>query len=274
MKQKHNKKRNTAFLFEVLTRELTKAVMKKKMERKNKIISVLKEFFHKDSLLATDLEYYKNLSETSGVELHTADKLLQETKFLYFKIDKRNLFNEQSRLINKINKTLSKDVFSNFIPNYKDLATIYQILNASVSAKKRLVLEEEQIKKMCTRPKEAEDKEMVPIDDIVYKSFVKKFNEEYGDRLHDEQKVLLEKYIASFINNGLEFKIFLNEELARVKDIIKKSFSSEELNEDQEMKKKAKQALAELQEYKKKDIGNEELIKILKAQNLARELSN
>ncbi|MAF26038.1 hypothetical protein CL634_10775 [bacterium] len=274
MKQKHNKKRNTAFLYEVLTRELTKAVIEKKLDRKSKITSIIKEFFRKDSILALDLGYYKNLSETSGVELHTADKLLQETKFLYSRVSKKKLFNEQTRLISKINKILSKEAFSNFVPNYKDLATIYQILNASVGSKERLILEEEYIKKMCTKVKEVEDKEMVPIDNIIYNTFVKKFNEEYGDRLHKEQKILLEKYIASFIDNGLELKIFLNEELARIKALIKKSFDSKELIEDREMKNKAKQVLDTLQGYGKKDIKNEDFIKILKAQSLVRELNN
>ena len=274
MKQKHNKKRNTAFLYEVLTRELTKAVLEKKLNRKSKITSIIKEFFRKGTILGSDLEYYKNLSETSGVELHTADKLLQETKYLYSRVNKKKLFNEQTRLISKINKILSKESFSNFVPNYKDLATIYQILNASVGSKDRLILEEEYIKKMCTRPKEIENKEMVPIDNIVYDTFVKKFNEEYGEQLHKEQKILLEKYIVSFIDNGLEFKIFLNEELARIKTLIKESFTSKELIEDQEMRNKAKQALDTLQGYEKKDIKNEDLIKILKAQNLVRELNN
>ena len=35
MKLKHNKKRNTAFLYEALVKEITKAVMDKDVEKKN-----------------------------------------------------------------------------------------------------------------------------------------------------------------------------------------------------------------------------------------------
>ena len=48
---KHNKKRNTAFLFESITRELTKSIIQKDKEKKNKILVVLKEFFAKDKIL-------------------------------------------------------------------------------------------------------------------------------------------------------------------------------------------------------------------------------
>ena len=44
---KHNKKRNTAFIYETLSRELTKAIVDKKPERKKEIVSIIKEFFNK-----------------------------------------------------------------------------------------------------------------------------------------------------------------------------------------------------------------------------------
>ena len=39
-KTKHNKKRNTAFLYEALIREMTKAVVSKNKEQKNKIVDI------------------------------------------------------------------------------------------------------------------------------------------------------------------------------------------------------------------------------------------
>ncbi len=49
---------------------------------------------------------------------------------------------------------------------------------------------------------------MQPIDNIVYKTFVSKFNDKYSDSLISEQKELLNKYIVSFVDNGIEFKTF------------------------------------------------------------------
>ena len=48
MKFSHNKKRNTAFIYETLIMEFSKASMKKQNQRKQKILLILKEFFSKD----------------------------------------------------------------------------------------------------------------------------------------------------------------------------------------------------------------------------------
>jgi hypothetical protein len=47
MRFKHNKKRNTAFLYESLLKEMSKSIVKKDENRKKRILSILKEFFSK-----------------------------------------------------------------------------------------------------------------------------------------------------------------------------------------------------------------------------------
>ncbi len=42
---KHNKKRNTAFVYEILAREFTKAVIDKDADRKAKLVSIMKDIF-------------------------------------------------------------------------------------------------------------------------------------------------------------------------------------------------------------------------------------
>jgi general stress protein CsbA len=65
-KIKHNKKRNTAFLYEALVRQLTKASIKKDDGQKNIIISILKESFQAGTLLAKDCQYKKRGKKTRG----------------------------------------------------------------------------------------------------------------------------------------------------------------------------------------------------------------
>jgi len=50
-KMKHNKKRNTAFLYETLVQELTKAIVSKDEEKHQSILLILKEHFSKGKLL-------------------------------------------------------------------------------------------------------------------------------------------------------------------------------------------------------------------------------
>ena len=273
MKQKHNKKRNTAFLYEALTRELTISILENNHERQKKATSILKEFFKKDKVLSTELGLYQNLTEVDSLSAHTADKLIQETRFLHSRLDKKQIFNEQTRLISKINKELSKDIFSYFVPNYKSLATIYQIFNSPLGSKERVLLEEGLLNTITEEKVEAEEEKNQPIDNVVYKTFVQKFNEEYNTKLADEQRTLLERYIFSFVDNGLEFKIFLNEEISRLKGEVKASRSTPEMVEDPEMVIKTDKVLEILEEYKTRDVAStQDLMKILKIQELVREI--
>ncbi len=58
---------------------------------------------------------------------------------------------------------------------------------------------------------------MKHVDNLTYKTFIKKFNETYDKSLRVEQKNLLMNYIISFSDNGLGLKSFLNEEISRLK---------------------------------------------------------
>ena len=218
-KLKHNKKRNTAFLYETLVRELTKSIVKKNNQRKEKLMETIKEFFGKDKLLAKELELYKALCETYSMEPHVAEKLIFEIRKQHDTLDKKQIFNEQSSLIKKMNQIISKNAFSSFVPNYKSLATVYQIFNQETPTKERVLLESKMLTTMTTKAKEV-IQEMKPIDDITFRTFVDKFNTEYSGKLINEQKELLTKYISSFIDNGIELKVFLNEELGRLKRLL------------------------------------------------------
>ena len=48
---KHNKKRNTAFLYECLIKELTKAIVREDKKRQTFTKNILREFFHKKSII-------------------------------------------------------------------------------------------------------------------------------------------------------------------------------------------------------------------------------
>ena len=63
MMTKYNKKRNTAFLYEALVRELTKAALVDDKEKAAKITKIVKEHFKKDTLLYKELYLYRTLLE-------------------------------------------------------------------------------------------------------------------------------------------------------------------------------------------------------------------
>ena len=193
-KFKHNKKRNTAFLYEILVLELTKSIIKKDKVHRENCTKVIKEFFSSNSEILKDLKVYKTLLDVNQVEALVAEKIIAEAKRNHSQINKRKLISEQSKLVNKIYKLFSKEAFSSFVPNYKNLASIYQIFNQNASIKSRVLLENEIVKQMSQQP--LREEKMVPIDNLVLNTFIKKFNEKYNDILFEEQKKVLNKFIS------------------------------------------------------------------------------
>ena len=269
---KHNKKRNTAFLYEVLVKELTKSIVEKKHSQKRFISTLIKESFGGAAVLRKELECYATLLETTDLELHVAAKLLHETKVARSQLDSKRIFDSQTRVINKINKALSQDAWDTFVPNFKSLATIASIFNTNTPVKQR-VLQEDTLIKMMHSPEKIEENKLHSIDNIVYRSFVKKFNEQYVALLR-EQKDLLGKYIASFADNGLELKLYLNEEIGRLKKEITASLKIEEVYADESMVKKTQQVINALNEFKDAAPTQEVISKVLKIQQLVREIKS
>jgi len=272
MKLRHNKKRNTAFLYETVVKELTKAIFKENKSLVKELTGLLVEHFKKNTILRKELNLYKSLYETRNVSEKVAEKLIFEVRISHQKLDKKKIFSEQSVLIKKMNRVISKNAFSNFVPNYKSLATIYQIFNDDTPAKSRVLLEDNVSKRLSS--KKINEEEMRPVDDIVYKTFIKKFNEEYSSKLLNEQGELLSKYISSFVDNGIELKIFLNEEVARLKKTLTGSLKMKEVQEDHGMLNKTKEVLEVLENFKKTKINKALVERILKIQNLAKEITS
>ena len=270
--KRHNKKRNTAFLYETLVIELTKSIVKNDQKRKKRISEILKTHFDEGTVLRKELELFRALLETDGLDEKTSERLLAEAKRQYASLNKNGIFKEQSELIKKINTTLSKGVFSNFMPNYKDLATIGQIFNDSTPIKSRVLLENKLVEKLSSE-EPATKREMQPVDNIVYKTFVNKFNEHSG-KLTEHQQKLLSYYISSFADNGLQLKTFLNEELARLKKTLTASLKLSEVANDNNMTDNTNKVIAKLEEYKNTPIDKTMIEGVLKTQQLVREIEN
>lgn len=264
----HNKKRNTAFVYEALIRELTESVVKNNKNKQNKIISIMKDHFSSRSILREELDFYKSIYETKQIEKNLAEKIVDEAKAGYLSLDRKKVFMEQSNLINKINKTLSNKVFRNFVPNYKSLASVYSIFNEKLLPKDRVLLEDKIINEMSSSSSPLREAEQKPIDNIIYNSFVKNYNEEYSEHLNESQKSLLSKYVASFSDNGLELKVYINEEIYKLKNKLNEFKNDDIIKEDHVLEEQVNNVLSLFEEYKEKKVDDDLVEVVLKVQDL------
>ena len=272
MRLRHNKKRNTAFVYEALVRELTESVVKNNRNKQNKIVSIIKECFEHSSLLREELDLYKSIYETRDIEKTTAEKIVVEVKQRYDSLDKKKLFQEQSALISKINRTLSSKVYGNFVPNYKTIASVYSIFQNGLPVKDRVLLEQSIVNEMSASIEAQANTNQQPIDSLTYRTFVNKFNQEYSDLLSESQKKLLSKYISSFADNGLELKVFLNEEVGQLKAKIGEYKESNEVLNDISLKEKFEKVYNILEGIRDKHIDTEMIEIVLSAQQMVEEL--
>lgn len=269
MKNRHNKKRNTAFVYESLLREMTACVLKKDFVTKEKIMSVIKKHFHTNGVLYHDLKNYRSLYENQNLTKEISSKILNEAKISSRMINPDALFQAQTDLINDVNKEITPTVFNTFVPNYKTLATIHQIFSLSTSPKNRVILETQIINNMCN---EVVVNDMQSVDSLTLNTFIEKFNEKYKDSFLSEQEKLLNTYITSFVDNGIQFKIFLNEEISRLKSSLSNSYDLEELKNDLEMREKVEKIQVFLESLKVNQVDEKSLLKIMKTQELVKEM--
>jgi len=268
MKIKHNKKRNTAFVYEALIREGTSAILQKDESRCNKIVAIIKKHFKDGSVLKKDLECYKSLYESSNLSELDSARIIKEAKTQKNVIDSGVLFEAQTDLIHDINKEVQSSVFNNFVPNYKSLANIYQMFSDSTNPKDAVLLENLVIASMISV---SNTKEEESVDRLVIETFINKFNKKYKDELYKEQKTLLNLYIQSFVDNSVEFKTFLNEEISRLKTELSKATLRKDISNDEEMTTKANEILLKLESFNRTTINEKVLLTVLRVQSLIRE---
>mgnify|MGYP003628527643 FL=1 len=131
-------------------------------------------------------------------------------------------------------------------------------------------MEENIVQKLAINKGTKEENEK-QITNLVLQNFINKYNTSYSF-LMSEQKELLNKYVLSFLDNGVEFKFYLNEEITRIKENIKKSLRMEDIKKDTKIKEKVEKVLNLLENFAKNPISEETLKHILKMQVLVSEI--
>jgi len=250
---------------------MTVASMNEDVERAKGLNKLVKAYFSKSKTLGRELELYEALYETKGIDLFTAEKLVHSARMAHLELNKDIIFEEQTKLINAINKGFGKRVFSNFIPNYRHLATISQIFNEKTSIKNRVLLERGILKRLV-ESSEDDKNSFKELDNLVYEKFVENYNTQY-DELLEEQKELLRCHIMSFTNDGVDFKLFVDGEMNRVREVLGGAVEIKEIKSDSMMAEGFKLVMGKLDDLLDQEVSDNLIIEIMKLQRLAHEVT-
>ncbi len=224
-KIKHSKIKNTAILFELLTRQITADVLN---DKEGEAVSMLKKYFSPKSQLGKEYELYKILNTEKYSNDSKANHLIEAVVKAYKGINKKQLKNEKYNLVKEIKNNYDvNDFFNARIPNYKVYASIYKLFESVYTqdpkeeTESRFTIIENITKKSISVKKkdkkvlENYKKQEKDLRLLTYTVLVEKFNKKYK-KLTESQRDLLRKYIYN-ISNTNSLKEFIEKESIQIK---------------------------------------------------------
>jgi hypothetical protein len=225
-KIKHSKFKNTAMLFELLTRQITSDIIS---SNESASIQILKKHFGKNTELLKEYILYKTLCEEKLKSETRANMLIDAAIKSKKNIDRKKLNQEKYDLIKAIKENFDINLFfQTKVQNYKILASIYKLFeykdldNPIEITKSRITLIETITTKNNTKfLNEISTIENQPKDVrlLSQKLLIEKFNKKYSD-LNELQKNLLKEYIGN-VSNTNNLKSFVQTEASTIKNIFK-----------------------------------------------------
>lgn len=281
-KSTHSKIKNTAILFELLSRQVAADTIKG--VEKSPALSIIKEFFKADSVLAKELMLYQTLLNEKYSNTEKANYLLNTVIKLRNKLDANRLREQKYNLIREIKKHYDlTNFFKTNISEYKIYASTYRVFEGVSVAKvsevvqSRYTILEHLVRKSKNKLSEGKT---TAADDylnqdseirlLAYKLMIDKFNEKYVD-LSIKQKSILKEYINNISNTTalkdfvlLEGKL-LNASIKKTLPKIKDKITTIKLNEVCNM-------LVKLE--KVKTIKEDHVLSLLLYHELLKELKN
>ena len=226
----HNKIKNTAILYELLSRQITVDVLN---DTKNSpAVKIFKEFFNKNTEMGKEYELYRILSEKKYSKESHAVKLIEAVVTNRQRLSNRRLNNEKYNLIKTIKENYNvKDFFNTRLPNFKVFASIYKVFGISENPNpiettdSTITLIEHITSIQSNEVKKSEILETYTEEDkdlrlLAYELLVDKFNKKYKS-LNENQKDLLKQYINNLSNTN-SLNEFVNSEVVKIKKNLKK----------------------------------------------------
>lgn len=224
-KIKHSKFKNTGFLFELLTRQITLEVLNGGEEKAKEII---REFYGQGTEMSKELRLFNLLINEKYNTESKAEKFIEAILEAHTKLDYTKLQREKYNLVKSIKETFEIDNFlASPVTNYKILASVHKLFEAKANdvldvkdvfdSKLTLV---EHISNSQTSVKQKEDrlveeykKQEKDLRLLTFKILTESFNKKYTN-LDDNQKSLLREYINN-VTNTSKFGEYFEKELIK-----------------------------------------------------------
>lgn len=229
-KIKHSKFKNTGFLFELLTRQITLEILNGQEEKSKGII---REFYGKGTELSKELRLFNLLINEKYNSENKAEKFIEAILEAHTKLNQSKLSKEKYNLVKSIKENFNIDDFlASPVTNYKILASIHKLFEAKkmdvldvkdvFDSKLTLVehISNSPISQTAKEDKLVEEykKQEKDLRLLTYKILVENFNKKYTT-LNDDQKSLLREYINNVTNTSKFADYFENQLIKTITEL-------------------------------------------------------
>lgn len=229
-KLKHSKFKNTGFLFEILTRQITTEVLNNSEEKAKRI---LQEFFSAGKELSKELKLFHLLLNEKYKTDKNAEIFIDKVVEAHQKLNFKKLESEKYNLVKSLKENFDvKSLMGSQVNNYKIIASIQKVFDANkmsilevkeaVDSKITLI---EHISNQVKNSKNDQSdlvefykKQEKDLRLLTYKILMERFNEKYS-KLNTAQKSLLREYINN-ISNTSNFKSYYQTQLNKVITVL------------------------------------------------------
>ena len=282
-KIRHSKFKNTGFLFELLTKQITLEVLNGSEEKSKEII---KEFFAGKTELAKELRLFNLLINEKYNSETKAEKFIDAILEAHTRLDYSKLKREKYNLIKSIKETLDIDnLMSSPVTNYKVLASVHKLFESKIINvtdvkdvfDSKLTLIEHISSKTQNTLKEKEDrlvedykKQEKDLRLLTFKILTESFNKKYTN-LNNSQKGLLREYINN-VSNTSKFGEYFEKQLIKT---ITELHSMYKGMKDKITKIKLRETINVLKKQKiGKKITDEQVSSLMLSYELIKEIKN
>jgi len=230
MSRSHNKKRNTALLYEFLIRTISSALVEGDKKKSATALRILRRHFKPGSQLYKEFRLFNALIKTTVSTDGVASSIILEAKNAATTADLTTLDREKSLLIRSINHLIKDENFYDQpVSEYRLYATIQTLLNewrkpvgtADIAS---LANYEDQLRSWLISEKKKQENTVIDESPgttrLLMKVMMKKLNEKYSSSLNSDQKEIIKAYAFSTAD---ENQVTIKKKLEEVKENLVQS---------------------------------------------------
>jgi hypothetical protein len=279
MKIKHSKYKNTGILFELLVRQITADTLK---GGDSPAIDILKEYFVKTSL-GKEYKLYESILKSKVLNESRAILIVDTILESSTKFNRTSLRKQKYNLINEIKKHYSlESFFGSKIVNYKELASLYTLIegsNSSLNVNPTQILDNKvTLLEHLTKSEITDDAKKTVLEEfasydkdirtLTYKILLEKFNGKY-DILSNDQKQILKEFIHS-VDSTPDLRNFYNTKIKHLKSTLSEVVKNIKEKSTQVKVTEVSKFLTELKKTDK--VGDDNLVDLLRFYKLVNEI--